>query len=78
MLLYKTQMSKIKLKGSRFLITQPMIAGINGSTTVTLELADYIQSKGGIVQVYTYYLGHPAQKFFEEKKNRHFSGWTKC
>ena len=54
------------MKGKSFLITQPMIHGLNGSTTVTLELADYLMSEGDKVVVYTYYYDNPAKQFFEE------------
>lgn len=45
--------------GKRFLITQPMMYGYNGSTMVTVELAEYLQSMGGEVTIYTYVYDYP-------------------
>lgn len=42
-----------------------MIFGLNGSTTVSLELADFLQSSGNTVTIYTYTYGDPAKEFFE-------------
>lgn len=58
----------MNLKGKRFLITHSIIQGIMESTVVALELAEYLQSKGAKVTVYTSYFGNPAMKFFSEKK----------
>lgn len=55
------------LRGKRFLITQPMIHGLNGSTIVALELAEYLQSEGAQVTVYTYVYDNPAKEFFVAK-----------
>lgn len=55
------------MKDKKILITQPMIHGINGSTTVTMELAEYLQSEGVAVVVYTHHYDEPARKFFEQK-----------
>lgn len=54
----------MNFRGIRFLLTQPMIHGINGSTMVTLELAEYLSSEGADVKVYTYYCGEPARGLF--------------
>lgn len=51
----------------RFLITQPMIQGLNGSTMVCLELAEFLQRQGCIVSVYTYFYDSPARDFFNAK-----------
>ena len=56
------------MKNKRFLITQPMIHGLNGSTLVALELAEYLQSIGASVEVYTYFSDYPAKGFFEAKE----------
>jgi hypothetical protein len=58
----------MNLAGKSFLITQPMIHGLNGSTMVALELADYLQSQGAKVQVYTNVYKQPASLYFENKK----------
>lgn len=55
------------IKGKKFLITQPMIHGINGSTTAALELADYLRTEGADVVIYTHHYDDPAKSFFEEK-----------
>ena len=52
-------------KNKRFLITQPMIRGLNGSTAVTLELATTLQNLGAKVTVYTCDLGEPASTCFK-------------
>ena len=44
-----------------------MIHGLNGSTLVTLELADYLQNEGAKVEVYTYFFDNPSKHFFDEK-----------
>jgi len=41
------------LAGKRFLITQTALWSIRGSEMVTVELAEYLQSRGAAVQVYT-------------------------
>lgn len=51
----------------RFLITQPMIYGYNGSTMVTVELAEYLQSQGGEVTVYTYAYYYPIKSEVDSK-----------
>lgn len=51
-------------RGKRFLINQPLIHGINGSTIVTLELADFLQKNGAIVDVFTLTLEKPAKSLF--------------
>ena len=55
------------MQGVRFLITQPMIHGINGSTMVAMELSEYLISRGASVVVYTYYRSEPAELLFQEK-----------
>ena len=52
------------LKGKRFLITQPMIHGFNGSTMATFELATYLLSRGASVHVYSFVLKEPAKHLF--------------
>lgn len=50
--------------GKRFLINQPLIHGINGSTIVTLELADFLQKNGAKVDIFTLTLQDPAKSLF--------------
>ncbi len=50
----------------RFLITQPMIRGFNGSTLVTLELATTLQKLGAKVTIYTCDLAKPAAPHFQK------------
>lgn len=50
----------------RFLICQPLIHNINGSTLVTFELAKYLKNKGSDVTVYTCTLDNPARELFEK------------
>ena len=57
---------KSLFSGKRFLITQPMIRGLNGSTMVTLELASYLKSCGAKVEVYTNIALDPALSFFKK------------
>lgn len=57
-------------KGKRFLITQPMIYGYNGSTMVTIELAEYLQSRGSEVTVYTYAYDYPIKSEVDSKNIR--------
>lgn len=45
--------------GKRFLITQPMIYGYNGSTMVAVELARYLIDEGADVTIYTYAYDYP-------------------
>lgn len=52
-------------KNKRFLITQPAIRSINGSTVVTLELANQLLSMGAKVTVYTCDFAEPAKSYFE-------------
>lgn len=52
------------LKNKRILITQPAIRSINGSTVVTLELAQELSSLGALVTVYTCDLADPAKTIF--------------
>lgn len=61
---------KFDFKNQRILITQPLVHGINGSTLVTLELANFLQSRGAKVKVYTYTLDNPAKSLYE-KRNIH-------
>ena len=53
-------------KNKRFLITQPMIRGLNGSTAVTLELAKALKTLGAKVTIYTCDLGEPASTCFKD------------
>lgn len=59
--------NELSISGKRFLICQPLIHGINGSTLVTLELADYLQSRGAIVDIFTLTLHNPAKDLFLSK-----------
>lgn len=52
-------------KNKRFLITQPAIRSINGSTVVTLELANQLLSMGAKVTIYTCDFAEPAKSYFE-------------
>ena len=52
-------------KNRRFLITQPAIRSINGSTVVTLELANRLLSMGAKVTVYACDYAEPAKSYFE-------------
>lgn len=54
-------------KGKRFLINQPLIHGINGSTIVTLELADFLQKNGAKVDIFTLTLQEPAKTLFLDR-----------
>jgi len=56
------------IKNKHFLITQPIICGLWGSTIVTLELADFLQKNGAKVSVYTYFCDNPAKFFLIKKK----------
>ena len=58
------------LKNKRILITQPIIRGFNGSTLLTLELADALQKIGAKVTLYTCNYAKPASTFFQ-KANLH-------
>lgn len=49
------------------MITQPMIHGLNGSTLVALELAEYLKSQGAEVLVYTYVYDYPAKASYIDK-----------
>ena len=57
-------------KNKRFLITQPIIRGFNGSTLVTLELATTLQNLGAKVTLYTCNYAKPASTYFQ-KANLH-------
>lgn len=57
-------------KNQRILITQPLIRGFNGSTLVTLELAEKLKELGAAVTVYTCDCDEPAKSSFEEKNIR--------
>lgn len=54
-------------RGKRFLITQPMIHHLNGSTIVALELATYLSEEEASVTVYTYFCSDPAKNVFRQK-----------
>ena len=53
------------LNNKRFLITQPIIRSINGSTVVTLELAQELKKRGAKVTVYTCDYANPAKTIFK-------------
>lgn len=53
--------------GKRFLITQPMMYGYNGSTMVTVELAEYLQNMGCEVTIYTYVYDYPIKSEVDSK-----------
>ena len=53
--------------GLRILITHPFLYEINGATLVTLELADYLQSRGDKVTVYTNTFHDPIRAVFENR-----------
>lgn len=55
-------------KNKRFLITQPIIRGINGSTVVTLELAQELINQGAEVTVYTCDYDNPAKTYYQKSK----------
>lgn len=52
----------------KFLICQPIIGEINGSTMVTLELCEFLKAKGAEVKVFSYYYEDPAKKLFDNLK----------
>ncbi|MSS85413.1 glycosyltransferase family 4 protein [Actinomycetaceae bacterium WB03_NA08] len=54
------------LAGKRFLITQPTVAWINGSTVATFELSKYLQESGAQVTVFTWVLDSPARDLFAD------------
>lgn len=56
------------IAGKRFLITQPMMHWICGSTVVTLELAEYLKSQGAIVTIYTCFYDEPIKSICKNKK----------
>lgn len=56
------------LSGKRVLICQPIVYGINGSTMVTLELAEEIRRRAGEITVYANIVDSPAREIFYEKK----------
>lgn len=58
------------LRNKRFLITQNDIFSINGSSVIVLELAEYLQSLGARVTVYTYFLEDPLKTIFLERNIR--------
>lgn len=53
--------------GKRFLICQPIMEAINGSTVVTLELAEYLQSNGADIRVYSCTFGDPVKSYCKKK-----------
>lgn len=55
------------MKDKRFLITQSSLRLIAGSEINTLELAEYLQSQGAVVTVYTYFLSEPISPYFKGK-----------
>lgn len=56
------------MKNKRFLLCQPMVDSIAGSTVVTLELAEYLRSEGAKVEIYTYSIGSPMKEICEDKR----------
>lgn len=57
----------MNLSGKRFLITQPIMFMIGGSSVVTIELAEYLIKNGAKVVVYACVLGDPVKTICEEK-----------
>ena len=55
-----------KYKGQKFLICQPILGDLNGSTIVTLEICEYLKKEGANVSVFSYYIDNPAKTLFEE------------
>ena len=55
-----------KYKGQKFLICQPILGELNGSTMATLEISEYLISEGANVSVFSYYIDNPAKAIFEE------------
>ncbi len=53
-------------RNKRFLITQPLIRGINGSTVVTLELVKELLAQEAKVTVYTCDHAEPSKSFFKK------------
>ena len=52
----------------RFLICQPILGDLNGSTMVTLELCEYLIRSGAEVTVFSYYIENPAKELFDKAK----------
>ena len=69
----------MEIKGKRFLITQPMMHWICGSTVVALELAEYLKSSGAEVVIYTCFCGEPMKGICKERgiKVDEYSGFPK-
>lgn len=61
------ELSNSVLKNKNFLITQSSLRLIAGSEINTLELAEYLQSQGAKVTVYTYFLSEPISLYFKAK-----------
>lgn len=61
-------MSTHLLHGKKILITQNSLHFIGGSEIVTLELADYFQSVGAEVIVFTWSIGEPMETEFKKRK----------
>ncbi len=58
----------MEITGKRFLITQPMMHWICGSTIVTLELAEYLKSQGAKVTIYTCFYDEPLKSICQKRK----------
>ena len=69
-------MNNSVLKDKRFLITQSSLRLIAGSEINTLELAEYLQSQGAVVTVYTYFLSEPISPYFKGKNINVVTGDT--
>lgn len=55
-------------KNKRFLITQPALRSINGSTVVSLELANTLQQLGAKITIYTCDYAEPAKTLFTKNQ----------
>ncbi|WP_251900675.1 hypothetical protein [Lactococcus lactis] len=60
-------MKNLMFENQRWLICQPMFLEINGSTTLSLELAEYLISQGAQVWVYSYAVGNPIENIAVKK-----------
>lgn len=54
------------MKNKRFLLCQPMVDYITGSTVVTVELAEYLKTQGAKVEIYSYSFGSPMKEVCEK------------
>lgn len=58
----------MKIHGSRILICQPMMYSFTGSTMVTLELSEYLQSAGAEVTIFTDIFDEPIKSIAQKKR----------